>query len=271
MSQIFLLIIVVIVIIFLARRLFTTPSAKNESSGTTIDAKPVEKSAAEINAEVAAKEQNIAESAEAVAEKVVEQAQQASAAAAEKLDEAQDQAAEAAEEVAEKTEQAVSEATEKASEKAQSAAENVAHKTEQAVSEAAAASVSNEVPDELQTPVAELEQTEEPVARHRLYQQITESSYKNRSDAAWREISKVFSQRHVAEFAAIAKPLKKANGGKLPHVATFQNYATLLAEDGDYAGAIEVCEQALAFGLDDKTKTGFAGRIERIQKQQAKA
>jgi uncharacterized coiled-coil protein SlyX len=127
-----------------------------------------------------------------------------------------------------------------------------------------------ELPDEIASPVAELEKSKDPLARHRLYQQITESSYKHRTDAAWRQISKTFSKQHISEFADIVKPLKKANGGSLPQVLTFQNYATLLAEDKQYDEAIAVCEKALEFGLDDKTKTGFAGRVERIRKQKAK-
>ncbi|MCH8493187.1 MAG: hypothetical protein LAT53_08140 [Idiomarina sp.] len=239
-SNLFLLIIVVIVIVFLARRVFMKPG-----SGATVDAEPVTKSSAQIEAEVAEKEQTIAEKAATVAENV-----------------------------------------ESSAKKAKSSAKKTAKKT---VKKAAPKSVSTDVdpvidsgnasqpspigaelPDEIASPVAELEKSKDPLARHRLYQQITESSYKHRTDAAWRQISKTFSNQHISEFADIVKPLKKANGGSLPQVLTFQNYATLLAEDKQYDEAIAVCEKALEFGLDDKTKTGFAGRIERIRKQKAK-
>ena len=249
-------------IIFLARRLFASPKAADESGGTTIDSKPLEKSSAEINAEVAEKEQAIAESAETAAEKVVEKAEKASAAASEK-------AAEKVAEVQAASSEASKETVKKAKKAGSEAAKAVAKEAKQAATHAAPLAV--EVPDELQAPVAELEETKDALTRHRLFQHITENSYKNRTDAASREVSKEFSKRHIAEFADIVKPLKKANGGKLPHVATFQNYATLLAEDGDFAAAIAVCEQAQGFGLDDKTKTGFPGRIERIKKQQTKA
>lgn len=127
-----------------------------------------------------------------------------------------------------------------------------------------------EVPDELKEPLIALDDEKDPLARHRLYQQITETSYRNRADDGWRTICKTFSARHIDEFEQIKVPLAESNGGSLPQVLTFQNYATLLVEDGQYDKAIGVCEQALSFGLDDKTKTGFAGRIERIQKQKAK-
>lgn len=210
-SNLFLLIIVVIVIVFLARRVFMKPS-----SGATVDAEPVTKSSAKIEAEVAKKEQTIAEK---VAPKSVS---------------------------------------------------NDVDRVIDSADKSHLASIGAELPDEIATPVAELEKSKDPLTRHRLYQQITESSYKNRTDAAWRQISKTFSNQHISEFADIVKPLKKANGGSLPQVLTFQNYATLLAEDKQYDEAIAVCEKALEFGLDDKTKTGFAGRVERIRKQKSK-
>lgn len=128
-----------------------------------------------------------------------------------------------------------------------------------------------EVPDEVKEPLIALDDEKDPLARHRLYQQITETSYRNRADEGWRAICKTYSARHIKEFADLQQAVAAANGGNLPQVTTFQNYATLLVEDGKFDQAITVCEQALAFGLDDKTKTGFAGRIERIQKQKAKA
>ncbi|WP_194756513.1 hypothetical protein [Aliidiomarina indica] len=128
-----------------------------------------------------------------------------------------------------------------------------------------------DVPAELQQAIAALEHESDPVARHRLYQTIVDTSYKNRKNSGARALCKTYSQQHVEEFDKIAKPLKKANGGKLPHVATFQNYATLLAEDGDYDAAIAVCDQAMDYGLDDKTKSGFAGRKARLEKQKEKA
>ncbi len=47
--------------------------------------------------------------------------------------------------------------------------------------------------------------------------------------------------------------------------------ATLLTEWGDFDRSVWVCELALYFGLDDGTKAGFPGRIERIRKKQAQS
>lgn len=128
-----------------------------------------------------------------------------------------------------------------------------------------------DVPEKISEQVRELEQEQDPVGRHRLLQNIAEAMYRDRKDPPAREACRTFSAQHMQEFGAIAGPLAEQNGGKLPHVPTFQNYANLLTEDGQYDQAIKVCEQALEHGLDDKTKTGFTGRIERIKAQQEKA
>ena len=247
-SNLFLLIIVVIVIVFLARRVFMKPG-----SGTTVDAEPVAKSSAKIEAEVAEKEQTIAEKAASVAENIESSAKEAKSSAQNV------------------TKNATKKAAKKTTKKA--APKSVSSDVDPVIDsgdKSQPSPIGAELPDEIASPVAELEKSKDPLTRHRLYQQITESSYKNRTDAAWRQISKTFSNQHISEFADIVKPLKKANGGSLPQVLTFQNYATLLAEDKQYDEAIAVCEKALEFGLDDKTKTGFAGRVERIRKQKSK-
>jgi hypothetical protein len=76
------------------------------------------------------------------------------------------------------------------------------------------------------------------------------------------------SEIHLAEFDRIAPALKAEFGGILPQVPTFLNYATLLAEQRDFDRAILVCELAQYYGLDDGTKSGLKGRIERIRKKQ---
>lgn len=127
------------------------------------------------------------------------------------------------------------------------------------------------LPDALAEITQALAKEQEPLARHRLLTQITDTTYRQRKDAQYRAACDYFSTLHINEFGQIKQPLKESNSGKLPQVMTFQNYANLLLEDERFDEAIKVCRQALAFGLDDKTQTGFAGRIERIQVRQKKA
>lgn len=119
--------------------------------------------------------------------------------------------------------------------------------------------------------VALLENTTDPVARHRLLQQIVEICYRERADATAQADLARYAQQHINEFGQIEGPLKKQNGGKLPQVHTFKHYAALLTEQGQYDDAIVVCEKAIALGLKDGTKTGYQGRLERIKAKQDSA
>lgn len=127
------------------------------------------------------------------------------------------------------------------------------------------------LPEALADAVNALSGEKDALTRHRWLSQITEATYKKRKDAQYRAACDYFSTMHINEFDKIKTPLKKSNGGKLPQVMTFQNYANLLLEDERFNDAIEVCQKALKFGLDDKTQTGFTGRIERIKARQKKA
>ena len=126
------------------------------------------------------------------------------------------------------------------------------------------------VPDQIAAQVGALQETQEPLARHRLYQQIVDLSYRQRSDERYRQALHLFAPAHIDEFSSIAPLLKAQNGGKLPQVTTFKHYAAVLTEAEQYDEAIAVCEQAREYGLKDGTKSGYVGRIERINKLKAR-
>ncbi|WP_113906727.1 hypothetical protein [Aliidiomarina celeris] len=128
-----------------------------------------------------------------------------------------------------------------------------------------------EWPEEIAERVQSLAAEQDALTRHRIFTQLTELTYKNRKQPLMRDACKTLSAQHIEAFADIVEPLKDSNGGKLPQVMTFQNYANLLLEDQQFDEAVSVCEKALEFGLDDKTQTGFNGRIERIRAKQQKA
>jgi hypothetical protein len=107
-----------------------------------------------------------------------------------------------------------------------------------------------------------------PLDRHFLLMAIVGETYKLRKkNPKMRTLCASIAEMHIQEFPSIIPALKKDMGGTLPRVSTFQEYATLLTEDGDYERAIQVCTIALSHGLNDGTKGGFKGRILRIQKQ----
>ena len=108
-----------------------------------------------------------------------------------------------------------------------------------------------------------------PVDRHFLLQTIVETTYKRRKEPEMRRTCRRIAEKHISEFAVIAPALKQDMGGSLPRVTTFQHFATLLAEDGDYEYAINVCNTAIDYGLHDGTQSGFGGRIEKMKKKGA--
>ncbi|CUS47783.1 MAG: hypothetical protein HLUCCO02_09605 [Idiomarinaceae bacterium HL-53] len=166
-------------------------------------------------------------------------------------------------------------ANKKPQEKTNSASESESAKDSEQVPEplpeAEQTPLSPTVPEALEEIASELEGESDPLVRHRMLSQLTEKSYKHRKDEEYRKACIHFSALHIQEFEEIVEPLKEASGGKLPQVMTFQNYANLLLELEQFEDAIKVCEQALEFGLDDKTQTGFEGRIQRIRAKQNKA
>ena len=105
------------------------------------------------------------------------------------------------------------------------------------------------------------------VNRHFLLQSIVEKSYKLRDEETYKDLCLEHAKIHISEFDYIAPALKKDMNGDLPRVITFQHYATLLTEIGEYEKAISVCKKAIEYGLNDGTKSNYEGRIERIMKK----
>ena len=106
-----------------------------------------------------------------------------------------------------------------------------------------------------------------PIDRHFLLQSIVNETYKLRKEEKYRRLCIEFAEKHLQEFQNIAPVLKADMNGTLPRITTFQNYVTVLTEQGEYEKAIQICELALEYGLHDGTKSGFEGRIMRIKKK----
>jgi len=107
-----------------------------------------------------------------------------------------------------------------------------------------------------------------PVDRHFLLLSIVTQTYKQRAAPEMAEACLRVGQTHVAEFPLLLPFLMQEFPVRLPDVPTFQYYATVLAERGRFSEAIQVCEAAIRFGLQDGTQGGYEGRIVRIKKQQ---
>lgn len=117
--------------------------------------------------------------------------------------------------------------------------------------------------------VAALNVKTNPIDRHFLLFSLVKESYKRRAEVEMGRICSTTSELHIREFPDLMESLKE-QFGILPRVPTFQYYATLLTERGEFEKAIFVCKTAIAYGLLDGTKSGFEGRIMKIQKSQAR-
>lgn len=107
--------------------------------------------------------------------------------------------------------------------------------------------------------------------RHLLLTKIAELAYKQRKDDKMRRTLMDTTQRYLAEFDQMEEALK-AEAGDIPIEAPcFKWRAIALEEDRLFDEAVDVCKAAQRWGLEDGTKTGFAGRIERIRKKQSAA
>jgi DNA polymerase III epsilon subunit family exonuclease len=94
-------------------------------------------------------------------------------------------------------------------------------------------------------------------------------TYSERKDPTIRKLCIENCINHINSIDEILPFLKK-EFGKYPHIPTFQYFATILSEEGEFDKAIQVCEKAISLGLSDNTKTGFQGRISRIKKKREK-
>jgi hypothetical protein len=107
-----------------------------------------------------------------------------------------------------------------------------------------------------------------PIDRHFLLLNIVTQTYKQRAAPEMAEACLRVGQTHVAEFPQLVPYLMQEFHDQLTRVPTFEHYATVLVERDRFSEAIQVCEAAIRFGLQDGTKGGYEGRIVRIKKQQ---
>jgi len=105
------------------------------------------------------------------------------------------------------------------------------------------------------------------VDRHHLLQSIVSETYKLRKEKKYRMLCIEYAEKHLEELPSILIALKEDLPDMLPRITTFQNYATVLTEDGEFEKAIEVCKKAISYGLNDGTQSGYEGRIKRIKKK----
>ncbi|MCS6152895.1 hypothetical protein G3465_08155 [Shewanella baltica] len=105
-------------------------------------------------------------------------------------------------------------------------------------------------------------------ARYTALQNMVTECYKQRKSADYLNYGAQLAEEYVALFQAAS-----AEQGKDTELKSsgFLHLATLLNDTQAFDAAIVICRKALELGLSDGTVTGFEGRINRIEKAQAKA
>jgi len=107
-----------------------------------------------------------------------------------------------------------------------------------------------------------------PLDRHELLSAVIKKTYALRSQPAMRARLYEFGQVYIGEFDRMAPLLQKSSQGRPVEAPAIKSLAIALEEDRKFDAAIDLCRKALAWGLDDGTKTGYEGRIRRIKKKQ---
>ncbi|WP_419661748.1 uncharacterized protein Dvar_21810 [Desulfosarcina variabilis str. Montpellier] len=115
--------------------------------------------------------------------------------------------------------------------------------------------------------ISTLDETQDPILRNALLSQIIAEYYRNRDDADAKEAFYRYAHLHVEEIAGVLDALEK-NGQERPdRIETLRMIAIAMEQDERYDEALEMCHKALSFGMQNGTKTGFEGRIERITRK----
>lgn len=80
-------------------------------------------------------------------------------------------------------------------------------------------------------------------------------------------LAEQFYLKDVGLFPRYKSALMKEMGGVLPRIPSFSQLAILYEKKGRYEEAIGICRLAIKYGVQEKTKAGFEGRIEKIEKK----
>jgi hypothetical protein len=112
-----------------------------------------------------------------------------------------------------------------------------------------------------------VDQAATPLEQHLVLSRIIALAYRQREDPSLRAVLLENGRRYLALFPELFPALKAELGENVHQIPVFKQMAIALSEGGDYDAAIAVCRNALDYDMDDGTRTGFAGRIGRIQKK----
>ena len=101
-----------------------------------------------------------------------------------------------------------------------------------------------------------------------LYKIVIGQTYYQRKEGNYADLCEAFGLAYVDFFNESFPKLSQRKGYSLYNLG-FKYLAIVLAERRKYDQAVVVCQKALSYNLTDKTKTGYEGRLQRINKQRS--
>ncbi|WP_121605555.1 tetratricopeptide repeat protein [Virgibacillus sp. Bac332] len=120
--------------------------------------------------------------------------------------------------------------------------------------------------------IAESDNQNDFIELHFIYNHLIDLYYKQRNDwddalpkcieCCWKdiEIFPLFKDSYL-------KSELHNQDGTIPRIPSFQRLAIIYEKKGDTKKAISICEKAIDYGLTEKTKGGFNGRLDRLKKK----
>jgi len=116
-----------------------------------------------------------------------------------------------------------------------------------------------------------LPQTTDPLLQHALMTRMVYIAHKGRKDENMRRLLKTVARTYVANFDGIGLQLQTQEQEIKDKAPIFKWLAIVLEEEEAYEELLTLCRTALDWKLEDGTKTGYRGRIQRIQKKMQRA
>lgn len=113
-----------------------------------------------------------------------------------------------------------------------------------------------------------LDTVSDPWERHMIYTNGLDIAYKKRTDdQKTRDSAKHRAMDYIKEFPELKAAVFEHFGENHRLVSVFKQLAILFEEDREYEKALDICRKAMDYGLVDGTKTGYEGRMERLNRK----
>jgi len=112
--------------------------------------------------------------------------------------------------------------------------------------------------------VSKYQDASETSVKHLALLGVLAECYKQRKQRQYREYGASLTTSYLKLFGELKSPSTEKGMG-------FMQLSSLLVDCGQFESSIDVCQQAISYGLTDGTVTGFEGRIARLEKAKVKA